>query len=228
MLREDAKRYIERQMPKYYLFDMNDLIDNYLSDERELQETLDRVKCKQFAKILKEKAKLNIVTISFNEFYNLFAIENDIEHNSETENGVKEVIAVEESAAESSETENSAEHNPETENIVKDVIAVEEKESAAESAEYNPETEDGVKDVIAVEESAAENIETENSAECNPETKDVVKDVIAVEESSAENSETENSAECNPETKDVVKDMIAIEESATENSEIENQENNKE
>jgi trigger factor len=117
MLKDDIQRFIERQVSNYHVFDMNDLIEHYLNDEKELHESINRVKCNQFARILKEKAKLNIINLSFDEFFNFFTVEKDTEHNPEMEELVKNGIVVEESVTETPEIENSSEYNPETNGI---------------------------------------------------------------------------------------------------------------
>ncbi|MDR2026438.1 MAG: trigger factor family protein [Prevotellaceae bacterium] len=114
ILKNEAVKYLEKWM--YYDAHMNSseieqLADRYLSDTTKLQEILRRVKRKQFARILKENAKLNTRDLNFEEFKGLFNTGNSeteeiiAEHNPETEETVNE-IAVEESVTENSATEN--------------------------------------------------------------------------------------------------------------------------
>jgi trigger factor len=132
MVREEARKIIEKQMRSHQFFNMDELIDQYLSTEKEFHDVINKIKYKQFTKILKKNAKLNISNISFSEFYDRFAVKDTTEYDQKTE-----YTAFEESA-----TENSVEYSPETEEIVENEITTEESATVPPATEnpeeYNP------------------------------------------------------------------------------------------
>jgi trigger factor len=115
MVTEEAKRYLERRLGEQ-CFDIDYMVSYYLSDERAFNFIVNRLKFRQFARILKERAKLNVIDVSLAEFGRILNKTNEnntLKHSPETEEIEKDEIVVEESATESSETVNQ-ENNTET------------------------------------------------------------------------------------------------------------------
>jgi trigger factor len=98
MIKEEAKTIIKQHYGNYPDSDMDQMVNYYLQNQEYTHSVIEKIKQKKLSALLKEKAKLNVIDITLDEFRKLSqpaekennSEENNSEENIEKENNNKE------------------------------------------------------------------------------------------------------------------------------------------
>jgi trigger factor len=131
MVTDEMKEIIAEKYHQYQFEnnELDNLINYYLQNEEYVRNIVNRLKRKKIAHLMKEKAKLNVIDISMEEFHNLLRSKVNEEYNT----------LEDDTETEETETDETAPSEPLTEN--QETVTVENQEGNGDTATSEPLTE---------------------------------------------------------------------------------------